>query len=66
MRWATAAIQDEALVQGALQMALLRRHSAPGLLHHSDGGLQYTSLRHQRALERIRYEYHYELNGQMV
>ena len=41
--WSLASVQDEELVQNALQMALLRRHPAPGLLHHSDRGSQYTS-----------------------
>lgn len=45
--WALGAVQDEALVENALQMALLRRHPAPGLLHHSDRGSQYTSARYQ-------------------
>ena len=38
--WAMAAVQDEALVQNALQMALACRHPRPGLLHHSDRGSQ--------------------------
>ena len=33
--WAMAAVQNEALVQLALQMALVRRHPTPGVLHHS-------------------------------
>lgn len=48
--WALAAVQDEALVEKALQMALLRRHPAAGLLHHSDRGSPYTSARYQRML----------------
>ncbi|GHO49864.1 transposase [Ktedonospora formicarum] len=48
--WALAAVQDEALVQCALQMALRRRQPKPGLLHHSDRGLQYTSAGYQWAL----------------
>ena len=42
--------EDEALVQKALQMALLRRHPAPGLLYHSDRGAQYTSSGYQATL----------------
>ncbi len=34
---------DRALVQDALQMAVLRRQPTEGLLHHSDQGSQYTS-----------------------
>lgn len=45
-----AAIQDETLVQNALQMALSRRHPAPGLLHHSDRGSHYTSTGYQYTL----------------
>jgi putative transposase len=48
--WAMAAVQDEALVQNALQMALARRHPRPGLLHHSDRGSQYTSIGYQCTL----------------
>jgi transposase InsO family protein len=48
--WALAPVQDEALVQNALQMALLRRHPDPGLLHHSDRGSQYTSSGYRCAL----------------
>ncbi len=48
--WAMAAIQDETLVQNALRMALSRRHPAPGLLHHSDRGSQYTSTGYQYTL----------------
>ena len=48
--WAMAPVQDEALVQTALQMALLRRHPADGVLHHSDRGSQYTSTGYQGTL----------------
>ena len=48
--WAMAAVQDETLVQNALQMALARRHPLPGLLHHSDRGSQYTSRGYQGIL----------------
>lgn len=48
--WAMAPIQDEALVQNALRMALLRRHPQPGLLHHSDRGSQYTSSGYRATL----------------
>ena len=50
--WAMAAVQDEALVETALQMALLRRRPSPGLLHHSDRGAQYTSSGYQGILAR--------------
>ncbi len=41
--WAMAAIQDEALIERAFQMALLARHPSSGMLFHSDRGSQYTS-----------------------
>ena len=48
--WAMAAHRDTELVEQALQMALLRRHPAAGLLHHSDRGSQYTSGAYQSLL----------------
>jgi putative transposase len=48
--WAMASVQDEALVQTALHMALTRRHPTAGLLHHSDRGSQYTSTGYQDTL----------------
>lgn len=48
--WSMASVQDEVLVQNALQMALQRRHPMPGLLHHSDRGSQYTSSGYQSTL----------------
>ncbi len=49
--WALAAVQDETLVEKALQMALLRRDPPRGLLHHSDRGSQYTSRNYRDVLE---------------
>lgn len=48
--WAMDAHRDAALVEHALQMALLRRHPEPGLLHHSDRGSQYTCQDYQSLL----------------
>ena len=39
------------LVIDALQMAIARRKPAPGLVHHSDKGVQYTSLSFGKRLE---------------
>ena len=39
------------LVVEALQMAVWRRRPAPGLIHHSDQGAQYTSLSFSGRLE---------------
>lgn len=41
--WAMDATMDEVLVERALRMALSDRQPAPGLLHHSDQGSQYTA-----------------------
>ena len=43
--WAMAAHMQAMLVEDALKMAVGRRLPAPGLLHHSDQGSQYTSSR---------------------
>jgi putative transposase len=48
--WATAQHLSETLALAALTMALGRRPSRPGLLHHSDQGRQYTSGRYQALL----------------
>jgi putative transposase len=42
--WSMATHTRATLVVDALQMALARRHPAPGLVHHSDQGSQYVSL----------------------
>ena len=42
--WAMADHLRTALVLAALEMALWNRRPAPGVLHHSDHGCQYTSL----------------------
>ncbi len=41
------------LVVDALQMAFWRRKAAPGLIHHSDQGVQYTSLSFGKRLEQV-------------
>ena len=43
--------RDGKLVEEALNMALIKRRPAPGLLHHSDRGSQYTSLSYRTSLE---------------
>jgi len=50
--WALAEHMREELVEDALQMALGRRGPAPGLLHHSDRGVQYASQAYRDCLER--------------
>lgn len=41
---------DQSLTHHALQMALLQRRPAPGLLHHADRGVQYAATDDQRLL----------------
>ena len=48
--WAMGAHRNEGLVEQALRMALVDRHPAVGLLHHSDRGSQYTSGAYQALL----------------
>jgi len=42
------------LTIGALQQAIERRHPEPGLVHHSDRGLQYASEEYAKVLENNR------------
>jgi putative transposase len=41
------------LVVDALEMAVWRRKPAPGLIHHSDQGVHYTSLCFAKRLEQV-------------
>jgi putative transposase len=41
--WALARTLEDTLTLGALRMALEQRRPAPGLVHHSDRGVQYAS-----------------------
>ncbi|MBM4377471.1 MAG: IS3 family transposase, partial [Deltaproteobacteria bacterium] len=49
--WAMSARIDRQLCLDALQMAVMARKPAPGLVHHSDRGSQYASNEYRRALE---------------
>ena len=49
--YAMATRRDEALVETALEMALLGRRPQAGLVHHSDRGSQYTSWGYRAILE---------------
>jgi putative transposase len=49
--WSMATHLRAELVVDALQMAIARRKPAPGLVHHSDRGAQYTSLSFGKRLE---------------
>ena len=45
--WAIASAMPAALVCAALQMAIVQRNPAPGLIVHSNRGTQYVSSEHQ-------------------
>lgn len=49
--WSMATHLRTELMIDALQMAIARRKPAPGLVHHSDRGVQYTSLSFGKRLE---------------
>jgi putative transposase len=49
--WALQRSLEAALVLEALRMALRQRHPAPGLVHHSDRGVQYASGDYTKVLE---------------
>lgn len=49
--WALSRQIDTALTLAALEMALRERQPAPGLVHHSDRGVQYASLAYVARLE---------------
>jgi transposase InsO family protein len=48
--WSMSNHLYSSLVEDALHMAATRRRPAPGLLHHSDRGTQYTSAAYQQQL----------------
>ncbi len=49
--WSTGPSLQSCLVLSALQMALRHRQPKPGLIHHSDRGVQYASAEHRAALK---------------
>jgi transposase InsO family protein len=49
--WSMATHLRTEIVVDALQMAIARRKPSPGLVHHSDRGVQYTSLFFGKRLE---------------
>ena len=49
--WTLSRQIDTQLALDALEMALTQRHPAPGLIHHSDRGVQYASLAYVARLE---------------
>jgi len=53
--WAAEATMEASLPLTALRQALERRRIRPGLLHHSDRGVQYASARYQAVLQQHRF-----------
>jgi putative transposase len=51
--WAMESHLQTELVVDALQMAVWRRKPAPGLIHHSDQGVQYTALSFSERLKEV-------------
>ena len=49
--WSMNEKMETALVSNALNMALTRRRPEPGVLHHSDRGVQYASSEYQELLK---------------
>ena len=49
--WSMSERIDTELVKSALHMALAQRSPGPGLLHHSDRGVQYASAAYQQVLD---------------
>lgn len=52
--WSMSASLETGFVLDALSMAWVSRKPSPGLVHHSDRGVQYAARDFQRALERLR------------
>jgi transposase InsO family protein len=51
--WSLGQAMDTGLVVGALKKALEQRNPSPGLVHHSDQGVQYASLEYVDLLENV-------------
>jgi transposase InsO family protein len=49
--WSLGRAMNSGLVVGALKKALEERHPLPGLVHHSDQGVQYASMEYVEMLE---------------
>jgi transposase InsO family protein len=49
--WALGRSLESSLAVAALRMALIERQPAPGLVHHSDRGVQYASLEYTEMLK---------------
>jgi transposase InsO family protein len=51
--WSVSERADQQLALQALQLAVEQRRPAPGLIHHSDRGVQYTAFEYQRFLHQL-------------
>jgi transposase InsO family protein len=51
--WAMANRANQELTLAALEMAVGQRHPGPGLLHHSDQGIQYTAKLYRERLAQL-------------
>jgi putative transposase len=49
--WAMQSTLDRSLTLNALEMAIAQRRPGPGLIHHSDRGVQYACADYQRLLD---------------
>ena len=64
--WSMSSNCDENLVERALNKTVARRRPAPGLLHHSDRGSQYTARSYQVQKDAMRDEYQYVAQGELL
>ena len=64
--WAMSTRCDELLVETALRMALVPSRPAPGLLHHTDRGSQYTSQSLSTSAGARRDHREYERQGKLL
>lgn len=51
--WSVSRRRDVALTQQALAHAVRKRRPAPGLIFHSDRGIEYAAFEYRRALDRL-------------
>lgn len=53
VRWKLSRRLDTALTLAALELALARRQPAPGLIHHSNRGVQYANMAYMARWEQV-------------
>ena len=64
--WALGRTLEAELAIVALRMALLERQPSPGLIHHSDRGVQYASHAYTRVAEATRRHHQHEPQGKSL